>query len=211
MVTGAVDRRAQLLWAAAQVFAEKGFHHARVADIVQRAGVAQGTFYLYFPSKQAVLRALLAEFARRFLARHRQVQPHRAADLAAYQAQVAAFLTDLFQICWEHRGLAVVFFREGLAADPDLWAEYRAILQTFHQQIAANLRLASDRGLIRPVEPDLAATALLGMGQAVVCDHILTASSPPDLPRLAATVADLFFSGLRPTAEPSQGATACSG
>ena len=44
-------RRAQLLTAARDVFREKGYDGARVSEIVQRAGVAQGTFYLYSPSK----------------------------------------------------------------------------------------------------------------------------------------------------------------
>ena len=45
-------RRAQLLKAARKVFRAKGYDRASVAEIVREAGVAQGTFYLYFPSKK---------------------------------------------------------------------------------------------------------------------------------------------------------------
>lgn len=54
-------RRAELLKAAREVFAEKGFEATTVSEIVSRAGVAQGTFYLYFPSKISVAKALADE------------------------------------------------------------------------------------------------------------------------------------------------------
>ncbi len=53
-----IDRRAELLRAAREVLAEKGLDAARVSEIVGRARVAQGTFYLYFPSKFSLVVAL---------------------------------------------------------------------------------------------------------------------------------------------------------
>lgn len=52
-------RPAELLEAALEVFAEKGFAAARMEDIAARAGAAKGTIYLYFPSKEAVFEALV--------------------------------------------------------------------------------------------------------------------------------------------------------
>ncbi|MDA1278988.1 MAG: TetR/AcrR family transcriptional regulator [Chloroflexi bacterium] len=49
------QRRQQILLAARRVFDEKGFESATVSDIVKRAGVAQGTFYLYFESKKSIV------------------------------------------------------------------------------------------------------------------------------------------------------------
>lgn len=57
-VRAPIDRRAELLRAAREVLAEKGLDAARVSEIVARAGVAQGTFYLYFPSKYSLVVAL---------------------------------------------------------------------------------------------------------------------------------------------------------
>jgi len=45
------DKRALITDAAIQVFADKGFHQARVSDIAKKAGVADGTIYLYFKNK----------------------------------------------------------------------------------------------------------------------------------------------------------------
>lgn len=54
-------RPGELLAAALDCFVEKGFAGTRMEDIARRAGVAKGTFYLYFPSKQAVFEALVQE------------------------------------------------------------------------------------------------------------------------------------------------------
>ena len=52
------DRRKAILDAAQEAFADRDYESVPVSEIVRRAGVAQGTFYLYFPTKQAVLYAL---------------------------------------------------------------------------------------------------------------------------------------------------------
>ena len=54
-------RPQEILEAALAVFAEKGFTAARMDDIARRAGVAKGTIYLYFESKEAVFKALVRE------------------------------------------------------------------------------------------------------------------------------------------------------
>ena len=57
LVTAA--RRKQILDAATQVFAEKGFHRATIKEIARVAGIADGTIYTYFASKDEVLLAVL--------------------------------------------------------------------------------------------------------------------------------------------------------
>src|SRR5262252_7777997 len=54
-------RPQEILEAALEVFAEKGFASARMDDIAAKAGVSKGTIYLYFESKEAVFRALVRE------------------------------------------------------------------------------------------------------------------------------------------------------
>ena len=58
------QRRAQILAIAATVFAEKGYHDAKIEDIVARARVARGTFYLYFEDKRAIFEELVSGFVR---------------------------------------------------------------------------------------------------------------------------------------------------
>ena len=56
-----LERREAILNAAIEVFAQKGFHHARVSDVARAAKVADGTIYLYFKSKDDLLISLFEE------------------------------------------------------------------------------------------------------------------------------------------------------
>lgn len=55
------DKRERILQAAVKVFAAKGFYRARVSDVAREAGVADGTIYIYFASKEDLLRGLFEE------------------------------------------------------------------------------------------------------------------------------------------------------
>jgi TetR/AcrR family transcriptional regulator, fatty acid metabolism regulator protein len=58
---GAVDKRRRILDAAVRVFARRGFHHCRVSDVADEAGVAYGLVYHYFESKEEILNTLFLE------------------------------------------------------------------------------------------------------------------------------------------------------
>ena len=55
------NKRALITDAAVDVFAERGFHQARISDIARRAGVADGTIYLYFKNKEDLLLSIFEE------------------------------------------------------------------------------------------------------------------------------------------------------
>jgi AcrR family transcriptional regulator len=58
---GAVDKRRLILDAGVRVFAKRGFHHCRVSDVADEAGVAYGLVYHYFRSKEEILNTLFLE------------------------------------------------------------------------------------------------------------------------------------------------------
>ena len=58
---GAVDKRRLILDAGVRVFARRGFHHCRVSDVADEAGVAYGLVYHYFRSKEEILNTLFLE------------------------------------------------------------------------------------------------------------------------------------------------------
>jgi TetR/AcrR family transcriptional regulator, fatty acid metabolism regulator protein len=58
---GAVDKRRLILDAGVRVFARRGFHHCRVSDVADEAGVAYGLVYHYFESKEEILNTLFLE------------------------------------------------------------------------------------------------------------------------------------------------------
>ena len=67
------DKRGRILRAAVRVFAEKGYYRARVSDVAREAGVADGTIYIYFASKEELLRGLFEENMTRIISELRGV------------------------------------------------------------------------------------------------------------------------------------------
>ncbi|HEY5726277.1 MAG TPA: helix-turn-helix domain-containing protein, partial [Methylomirabilota bacterium] len=61
VATTAPDKRRMILDAAVRVFARQGFHHCRVSDVADEAGVAYGLVYHYFNSKEEILNTLFLE------------------------------------------------------------------------------------------------------------------------------------------------------
>jgi AcrR family transcriptional regulator len=91
----AAERRRDLLDAGLALFTERGIARTTVSEIAQRAGVAQGTFYLHFPSKDALLFALQDRFEERIVQRARAAIGRAGPDWAArLDACVVAVFDD---------------------------------------------------------------------------------------------------------------------
>lgn len=89
------DRRSTLLAAGRAILAEKGFEATTISEIVARAGVAQGTFYLYFPSKAALVSALNQEMDSQLLAAVREATAHRATVVDVIKAGISTAFEQL--------------------------------------------------------------------------------------------------------------------
>ena len=86
--------RRALLRAAQELFVERGYRETAVSDIVRAAGVSQGTFYLYFPSKIDIVLALMEIGSHRLqdIARHRLAsEPDPAPAIAGFIVEMAVF------------------------------------------------------------------------------------------------------------------------
>jgi AcrR family transcriptional regulator len=195
------DRREQLLDAALGVFSAEGYSASKVSDIVGRAGVAQGTFYLYFRSKHEVMLALFERFERALI--EARCGPDLAAPTTPEQFRVAVLekTRAILRAAVEHRQLAALFMNEAMGADPELAVR----LREFHQRMAdlseQGLRQAAAIGLIRPVDPRVAALAIDGMWERVLTECLLASAAGPDVDVLADQLVSLQLDGLiaRPT------------
>ncbi|MGE7675995.1 TetR family transcriptional regulator [Lysinibacillus sp. NPDC094403] len=62
-----MSKEEKIIQAAIEVFREKGIEKAKVSDIVRAAGIAQGTFYLYFPSRLSVMPAIAKDMVEKII------------------------------------------------------------------------------------------------------------------------------------------------
>ena len=102
------DKRKRILDAAVRVFAEHGYHGARVGDIAKDAGVAHGLLYHYFASKDEVLRTIFVENWGELIARFRAVE---AADEPA-AAKLEGIAKILLRTWRNDPALVTVMVRE---------------------------------------------------------------------------------------------------
>ncbi|MBK8234086.1 MAG: TetR/AcrR family transcriptional regulator [Deltaproteobacteria bacterium] len=147
--------RQRILDAAETVFGERGYEAASIVDITRAAGVAQGTFYLYFNSKKAVFAELVGELGatlRRTLAAAIEGHGER---LEVERAGFVAFL----RFVQEHKNLYRII-RQAEFVDEALYRDY---YQRLAQGYRDGLAKAMKRGEIRKLDPEAVAFALMGI------------------------------------------------
>ncbi len=161
---GERTRRA-LLGAAEQVFGELGYHEASVAKITDVAGVAQGTFYLYFESKLAVFEEVVAELNRQVRHAMSEAAAGATSRLEAERLGFAGF----FRFTAEHPALYRVIRQAEFVSPRAMRQHYESIIASY---IPA-LREAMAEGEVAPGDPAVLAWALIAVGEAVGMRWIL--------------------------------------
>src|SRR6266508_1507389 len=177
------------LAAARRAFAELGYAKARVEDVVTAAGVGHGTFYAYFPNKQAALAALVREHAGTL--EELAMKPWRAGDVRASLAEVLGGLADLY----ERDADMLLLWTEAAVHDPELEAILDEVRRQFVERIARNVERAAKQGLAWPVDPFTAATALAAMAERTLF-LLATRKESLDRDQTVEVLANLWYHAL---------------
>lgn len=145
----------RLLDAGAQVFADRGYHAARVDDVVRAARTSHGTFYLYFASKEDLFRALALDVADSMLELARELPP-LTPDEAGYTAlrEWLGRFADLYA----RSGPVIRAWTEAEIVDTEFGRIGGDLVGQFTQELARRVR---DAGV--GVDPGVAALALVAM------------------------------------------------
>ena len=186
------DKRAAILRAAIKVFAQKGYFNSKVADIAKEAGIADGTVYLYFKSKDEILHSIFDRAMEEFIAEGKR-------EIAAIK-EPDRRLERIAQLHLERLGadrdLAVVFqvelrgstkFMEEFSGGG--FAEYLDIIR---HTIAEGQKSGVFRADLKPIT---AAKILYGALDEMVTNWILSKRAYP-LPPMADEVLKVFFGGI---------------
>jgi len=166
--------RHKLLTAADVEFGARGFHAASVSSITSRADVGQGTFYLYFHSKEEVFITLVREIGRLL-----RQDVARALSATAARSQVERqLLCALLKFTVEYPGRYRIV-QESQFVDETVFREYHERLAKAY---ADSLSEASRRGDIKPGHAETRAWSIIGVGQSLAMRHCLwTGRMPSDL------------------------------
>lgn len=151
--------RRRLLDAAEVVFAELGYHDASIVKIVEHAGVAQGTFYLYFRSKHEIFEELVTDLNSRVRETMSKAAEAGSDRLDAERRGFAAF----FKFTADHPALYRVIREAEFAAPAAMHRHYERIIEGYVRGLTA----AMDAGEIERCDPTMLAWALIAVGQLV--------------------------------------------
>ena len=164
------ETRTRILEAAVKVFATKGYHDAKVDDIVSEAQTSKGAFYFYFPSKQDIFIALSDTFADLLESKVSEAMQSESHGLQQMDAALRVSL-GLFN---QYRGLAKIALVQAVGLGAVFEERRRAINDRLTRLVQTRLEAAVAEGSIAPLKTDLAARAWVGVLNEIVIHWIYT-------------------------------------
>jgi AcrR family transcriptional regulator len=152
--------RQELVRAARRVFEKKGYHEARVADIVAEAGLAHGSFYTYFSSKREVfeeIRILMGNLV------NEAVEPSPARS-NGNSVEALAQSNRRYLDMYRENSTMYAILEQTAMSDPDIHEARLAGRRGAVQRVAASIKRWQARGVADPdVDPEIMAAAMLSM------------------------------------------------
>jgi len=188
-------KRDAILSAAREVFAEKGFHAAGIADIAARLDVGHGTIYRYFDNKLDIFLTLYDAISADFLRIAQGTRPDLSHTIEDYVGEMQRFCMEFSQIFLREISHLRIFFDEVHAA-PEIRRRFEASQQAFQLATERFLDIGRDKGFLRG-ELHIPSTARLL--NAMILDAMRASVEPAtasnNLLLLAMTLIEVFTKG----------------
>jgi AcrR family transcriptional regulator len=180
--------RRKLLDAAAEVFGQVPYQEGSIVKITQAAGVAHGTFYLYFSSKQEIFEEVVADLNRQV----RQAMARASARGRNRREAERLGFRAYFRFTAEHPALYRVIRQAEFVAPGSLRMHYERIVEGYVQ----GLRQAMTSGEVVRADPEVLAWCLMGVGELVGMRWALWEDSRGVTPRVFSTCMSFVERGL---------------
>jgi len=187
------DKRERILRAATKVFARKGFYATKVSEVAKAAGVADGTIYLYFKSKDDLLVSLFEDRIMLLL----QTLERALAERSTPEERLRCVIEMQLGLLEGERDLAEVI-TVNLRQSTRLMKQYAApkfmlYLDTISRVIADGQKSGAFRG---DLSPHTVARTIFGALDGITMTWALGKAEAGGLSRAATQVADLLLQGL---------------
>jgi AcrR family transcriptional regulator len=196
-------RPGEIVQAALDVFAEKGFAAAKLDDIAARAGISKGALYLYFETKEDIFRAVVRE----------AVAPNLD-EVQVMLAQATIPFPDMLRVVFARVARAITTSRLGAVAKLVIGESrnFPELARVWHDEVVSRaltaignaIQWGQERGEVRPGDPRLQAFSIMGpILMGVIWRETFTPIGAPavDLEALVAQHADTVLLGLAPRLE----------
>lgn len=185
-------RRDAILSAAREILEARDYHDIRMEDVAARAGVAKGTLYLYFPTKERLFGALAKDLFEQTLSRWEDIE--RGTEPG--EQRLKALIRSQLEFFERHRGIFLQVVQGSLPCGggaPKRSDMVRANIELMRRNIAEAVRL----GRLRRADAGRAAIALFGLIRGFVFATIF-GGAPGRLTDHAEFVWECFYRGMKP-------------
>ena len=193
-------RKEEILRSAAQVFAEKGYRLSSINDIIERAGIARGTFYLYFSSKQEAFLELIQSYfediAQVLQDNHHALEEalrERGDFLATWRSNIV----NILEYHNENPHLTSIIYREALGRDEDFSERVDELSHLARNIYQEEFRMLAERKLIRPCDIELVTSTIIGGTVYAIMEHLME-KKQVNVRALAGKILDYHVRALAP-------------
>ena len=188
-------RREQILSAARKVFSVKGYHACSVADILAEAGIARGTFYLYFPSKRHIFDELLEGMFSQITRSVHRIEIGPGAE--PHMDQMYHNIQAIVDVLEGNKELTIIMLREAVGLDADFDHKLHAFYYRLCDMVESALSLGQSMGLVRECNTRLFTYFVLGSVKEMMI-QLLTdeKKNKPDRETLVREIMDYNLHGL---------------
>ncbi len=164
---GREERRQQILDRAREVFARKGYHAAKVDDIVAAAGVARGTFYLYFQDKRAIFEELVRRFFHTIAIALRRIEVDQPIE-----PQVMSNIRSLVDVCLGDPAMTKVLLADAIGLDKEFDRGVHAFYSDIVTLLERSLREGQELGIVQAGDVRVVAHFTLGGVKEVLLQFV---------------------------------------
>jgi AcrR family transcriptional regulator len=197
------QRRSEILEAALHLFSSKGFHDTTMEEVANAAGVAKGTIYLYFQSKEHLLLALKRDFMQGLTDAVANIVADAIEQLEGGKGtDYRDIIDDIFDSVVEYhttrRDAVEVVVRQ--SPSPDLVNEALELERDYLGLITSAFKTGMEYGLVHTEDPEMTAHLIT----AAIRDNIATSlcyGEPADLDRLVEASKQMLYKALAPQIE----------
>ncbi|MFD1928325.1 TetR family transcriptional regulator [Sporosarcina siberiensis] len=174
-----MNKKDNIVRAAVKIFSEKGIEKTKISDIVKEAGVAQGTFYLYFPSKLSLMPAIAEIMVEKTLT----IIKGNVQDDVSFSTKIEQIIDSIFMVTRDYNELQALIYA-GLASTEHL-KEWEAVYNPFYVWVSDLLREAQSEGVIREsIHVERTAKIMIGLIESAAEQIYLYDSDKDDQARI---------------------------
>jgi len=170
------SRRANVLLVARTIFSNQGYSATSIDDIIEAAGIARGTFYLYFESKRAIFDELLDELFTTLQAQVRRIEvgPNALPPVE----QMNATVDRVMQTLADNRDMPRILLREAVGIDDEFDVKLEQFYGRIEKMLTSAVQTGQEMKLVRPCDAGMVARCILGSAKELV--HWAFVKQEPD-------------------------------